>query len=67
VPPNYVTGSSGWSVNRDGNVEFNTGTFRGQINVKSSTSGERMEIRNSVIKIFDASGVVRVKIGDLDA
>jgi len=65
--PNYVTGSSGWSVNRDGNVEFNTGTFRGQINVKSSTSGERMEIRNSVIKIFDASGVVRVKIGDLDA
>lgn len=65
--PNYVAGSTGWSVNQNGSVEFNTGTFRGTLNVKSSASGQRMEITNSVIKIFDASGVVRVKLGDLSA
>lgn len=64
---NYVYASNGWALNNSGNVELNTGTFRGQINVKSSTSGERMEITNSVIKIFDASGVIRVKLGDLNA
>lgn len=29
--PNYVPGSTGWTVNKDGSVEFNNGTFRGTV------------------------------------
>ena len=40
-------------------------TFNGTINVKSAASGARMEITNNVIKVFDAGGALRVKIGNL--
>lgn len=42
-------------------------TFGGTLDVKSAESGARMEIKNNVIKVFDASGVVRIQIGDLSA
>jgi hypothetical protein len=42
-------------------------TFGGTLDVKSAASGARMEIKNNVIKVFDASGVVRIQIGDLSA
>lgn len=29
--PNYIAGSSGWTINQDGSVEFNNGTFRGTV------------------------------------
>jgi hypothetical protein len=29
--PGYVAGSQGWSINKDGSVEFNNGTFRGTV------------------------------------
>lgn len=29
--PNFLSGVSGWTINRDGSVEFNSGTFRGII------------------------------------
>ena len=29
--PNFVHGSTGWSVNKDGSAEFNSGTFRANI------------------------------------
>ena len=29
--PNYAAGVSGWTINQDGSVEFNNGTFRGSI------------------------------------
>jgi hypothetical protein len=64
---NYVAGTTGFQINKNGDVDLNSGNFRGTLSVKSGTSGERMEITNSVIKIFDASGVVRVKLGDLNA
>jgi hypothetical protein len=35
--------------------------------VKTATSGARMEMTNRVIKVYDSSGVLRVKIGDLSA
>lgn len=35
--------------------------------VKTSLSGQRMEITNRAIKVFDASGTLRVQIGDLTA
>jgi hypothetical protein len=36
-------------------------------NVKSATSGARMEMDNNVIKVYDASNVLRVKLGNLSA
>lgn len=39
----------------------------GNTAIRSGTSGARMEIANNVIKVFDASGVLRVQIGDLAA
>ena len=35
--------------------------------VKTATSGNRMEMDGQVIKVFDAAGVVRIKIGNLSA
>jgi hypothetical protein len=29
--PNYVAGTTGWTINKDGTVEFNNGTFRGTV------------------------------------
>ena len=39
--------------------------FKGTLDVSSATTGARMEIKNNVIKVFDAGGVLRVQIGDL--
>lgn len=39
--------------------------FKGTLQVTSATSGERLEITNNVIRVYDASGVLRVKLGDL--
>lgn len=48
-----------------GDLDAAGGTFNGILNVKSATTGARMEITNSVIKVYDASGVLRVQLGDL--
>lgn len=37
----------------------------GNTTIQSALTGERMEIRNNVIKVFDSSGVLRVQIGNL--
>lgn len=63
----FVAGSAGWLINKDGAAEFNNATFRGTIDVKSASSGSRLEIKNNVIKVYDANGNVRAKIGDLSA
>ncbi len=63
----YVAGSAGWKIDKSGQMEMNNATFRGTIDVKSATSGARLQITNSVIKVYDASGTLRVKIGDLAA
>ena len=41
--------------------------FKGTLDVSSALTGARMEIKNNVIKVFDAAGVLRVQIGDLTA
>lgn len=33
--PNFVSGSTGWTINKDGSFEFNGGTFRGTIVITS--------------------------------
>ena len=63
---NYVEGSAGWKIDKEGAMEMNNATFRGTIDVKSAVSGARLEIKNDVIQVFDSNGVVRVKIGNLE-
>ena len=49
------------------NASNGNATFAGTLEVASASSGARMEIKNNVIKVFDASGTLRVQIGDLSA
>ena len=35
--------------------------------IRNATTGARLEVRNNVIKVYDASGTLRVKLGDLSA
>lgn len=62
---NFVSGSAGWSIDKAGNIELNAAVFRGTIDVKNAATGARLEIKNNVIKVFDAAGIVRVQLGDL--
>jgi hypothetical protein len=39
----------------------------GDTTIQSGTTGARMELKNNVIKVFDATGTLRVQIGDLSA
>lgn len=65
--PGYVAGSAGWRLKSNGDIEVNAGTFRGTLDVKSAATNARLEIKNNVIKVFDAAGTLRVQIGDLTA
>lgn len=51
--PNYVAGSTGWSLKEDGTVEIN-GNVAGQ---------GRIRITNQLIQVFDLNGVLRVRMG----
>lgn len=64
---NFVPGTTGWIIDKTGNAEFNTATFRGTLAVKSAASGQRTEIRSNAILVYDAAGTCRVKIGDMTA
>jgi len=44
-------------------IDMTLGTF----SVRSGTSGARMEMKDNVIKVYDANGVLRVKLGNLSA
>ena len=59
-----TTQKSPFSISGD-NVLLSNATVTGSIDVKSSATGERMEIKNNKIEIFDASNNVRVKLGFL--
>lgn len=53
---NYNPGVSGWAIFSNGNVEFNSGTFRGNI-IVGSAGGNRIEINvaSGVINMFNAA------------
>jgi hypothetical protein len=51
--PDYVTGTSGWSINVDGTAEFSDLTIR-----SSDGSGNTVEIANGVITIYNSLGDV---------
>jgi hypothetical protein len=50
-----------------GSAKINSISLVGSSNfsVKTATSGARIEMTNQAIKVFDASGVLRVQLGDL--
>lgn len=52
-----------------GSIDIGGGKFAvdtsGNATIRSGTTGQRLEITNNVIRVYDASGVLRVKIGDL--
>ncbi len=62
----YVAGSSGWQIDKAGNIELNAATFRGTLDVRSASSGARLIIKSDVIAVHDGTRV-RVKIGNLAA
>ncbi|WP_070988483.1 phage tail tip fiber protein [Halofilum ochraceum] len=39
----------------------------GNADIRSGTSGARMEIKNDVVKVFDGNGTLRVQLGNLNA
>jgi hypothetical protein len=44
-------------------IDLTNDTF----SVKSASTGARLEVKNNVIKVYDANDVLRVKLGDLNA
>jgi hypothetical protein len=64
---NFNSGVAGWRMSKAYGLEVNNaGTFRGKLDVGSATSGARMEINNTRLRVFDSSGTLRVTIGNLD-
>lgn len=64
---NYnATTKTGFSLNQDGSAFFggNT-TFAGKMEVRRAGSGAGVDITNDGIRVYDASGVLRVAIGKL--
>jgi hypothetical protein len=58
-------GGQGWIVTPAGYFEANNGIFRGSLDVGNSLSGQRTRITTSGIRVYDAAGAIRVKLGDL--
>lgn len=52
------------SININNNFIVNSS---GQTTIRSGTSGARLEIKNNVIRMYDAGGVKRIEIGDSTA
>jgi hypothetical protein len=67
---NFVTGVSGWQIRKDGNVEFNNGTFRGSI-TSGDPAGQHIVINNSVtgdaVDVYDASNQLIYSIDNTGA
>lgn len=61
----YVSGSAGWRLDKNGDIELNNATFRGTLDINTAASGARLVITNTAIKVYDSGGTLRVKIGNL--
>lgn len=60
----YVTGVSGWSINRDGSAEFNNGVFRGSLGV-GTAPGARFLVNpgnGDVLDVYDANNLLIANI-----
>lgn len=58
---NFVTGVSGWQIRKDGNVEFNNGTFRGSI-TSGTNPGQHVVINDGVtgdaVQVYDSGNLL---------
>ena len=63
---NFVSGSTGWKLDANGDSEMGSGTFRGTITgstitggtVQTATSGERIVMTSNTLKAYDSSDTV---------
>ncbi|WP_145601699.1 host specificity protein J [Yersinia frederiksenii] len=60
---NYIAGSIGWSINKNGNAEFNNATFRGNVTMDNTTNGIRTVINYLGQKTYHANGQIAVQVG----
>lgn len=60
----YSAGSAGWKINKSGSAEFNNATFRGTLDVKSASTGNRLVITSTRIEVWSGT-TLRVQIGEL--
>jgi hypothetical protein len=58
------TGTFGGSLNAGGGL-FTVNGSTGAVVIKSASTGQRLEISNNVLKVFDSGGALRVQLGDL--
>jgi hypothetical protein len=59
--PNYVAGTSGWTINRDGTAEFSDLTARGSVSAAGTFPDGRVVLDGQGIHIYNA---LSVKTGD---
>jgi hypothetical protein len=52
---NYVAGTSGWEIDTNGDVEFNEGTFRGDLEVGSDVASRQIFIGSQGIRAEDVN------------
>lgn len=74
--PNFVSGSSGWQLKPDGDIEANSGTFRGNVTgatitggtFQTAASGQRITINASdnYLRIYDANTQIGALGGSTD-
>jgi hypothetical protein len=60
----YTAGTAGWKIDKAGDIELNSATFRGTLDVTSAATGSRLAIDGTTIEVYDGT-TLRVKIGDL--
>ncbi len=67
---NFVSGSLGWRIKYNGDVEFSSGTFRANVTgatitgglIQSSTSGQRVVIQSDELNFYDSSDTLRMAL-----
>lgn len=64
----YVPGTSGWRISKDGSAEFNNGTFRGSIEVGSLT-GQHFIVNNAatgdIIDVYNTANLLVAKMDSI--
>lgn len=63
----FSEGMAGWRIDKTGQMEMNDAIFRGTLDIKSATSGARIEQTNNFIKVFGDAGNLLIHLGDLTA
>lgn len=61
---NFITGSAGWKIDKDGNVEFDNGYFRGDISSATGTFSNTLYVGDSKVEIDGEGTTYGYKIKD---